>query len=49
MYEKLSKDGIKIVFTLEYAQICKRRGHVLAGIKIVDKDARYPSSKELLF
>ena len=49
LYEKASKDGVEIAFTLDYAQICKRRGHVLAGIKIVDKDARHPSSKELLF
>ena len=45
LYEKTSKDGVEIAFTLDYAQICKRRGHVLAGIKIFDKDARHPSSK----
>ena len=49
LYEKASKDGVEIAFTLDYAQICKRRGHVLAGIKIADKDARHLSSKELLF
>ena len=49
MYEKASKDGVKFAFTLDYSQICKRRGHVFAGIKIVDKDTRHPSSKVLLF
>ena len=49
--EKAEKQCVSICFTLDYAEVCSttKRGHVLAGMKIIDKDAKHPITKELLF
>ena len=48
LWEKAKTRGVEIVFTLDYAQYCKTRGHVLAGAKIVDRDAINPKDGSLL-
>lgn len=45
---KAIRCGVEVVFTLDYAQYCKTRGHVLAGAKIVDRSARNPKDGSLL-
>ena len=49
--KKAEKQSVSICFTLDYAEVCSttKRGHVLAGMKIIDKDAKHPITKELLF
>ena len=42
LLEKAVAGGVELVFTLDYAQYCKKRGHILAGCKIVDREARSP-------
>ena len=36
------------MFTLDYTQYCKTQGHVLAGVKIVDRSTRNPKGGSLL-
>ena len=49
--KKAETQSVSICFTLDYAEVCSttKRGHVLAGMKIIDKDAKHPITKELLF
>ena len=43
--------SVSVCFTLDFAEVCSttKRGHVLAGMKIIDKDATHPRTKKLLF
>ena len=49
--KKAERGSVSICFTLDFAEVCSttKRGHVLAGLKIIDKDARHPKTKDLLF
>ena len=51
LLEKAEGGSVSICFTLDFAEVCSttKRGHVLAGIKIIDKDATHPRTKEKLF
>ena len=51
LLEKAEGGSVSICFTLDFAEVCSttKRGHVLAGMKIIDKDARHPRTKEKLF
>ena len=42
--EKVKTTAVEIVFTINYAQVCStsKRGHVIAGVKIVDRDTKNP-------
>ena len=40
--------GVALAFTLDYAQYCKKRGHVLAGVKIVDRNAINPNDGTIM-
>ena len=48
LWDKAVRYGVEIVFTLDYAQYCKTREHVLAGAKIVGLSARNPKDGSLL-
>ena len=43
--------SVSVCFTLDFAEVCSttKRGHVLAGMKIIDKDATHPRTKRLFF
>ena len=51
MLEKAEGGSVSICFTLDFAEVCStiKMGHVLAGIKIIDKDVTHPRTKEKLF
>ena len=49
--KKVENQSVSVYFTLDFAEVCSttKRGHVLAGLKIIDKYTRHPRTKELLF
>ena len=48
---KAEGGSVSVCFTLDFAEVCSttKRGHVLAGMKIIDKDATHPRTKKVLF
>ena len=51
LLNKAEHGSVSVCFTLDFAEVCSttKRGHVLAGLKIIDKDATHPRTKERLF
>ena len=51
LLDKAERGSVSVCFTLDFAEVCSttKRGHVLAGLKIIDKDATHPRTKEKLF
>ena len=51
LLDKAESCSVSVCFTLDFAEVCSttKRGHVLAGLKIIDKDATHPRTKERLF
>ena len=49
--EKARTEPVEIAFTIDYAQVCSttNRGHVLAGVKIVDRDTKVPGTDTPMF
>ena len=47
LLKKAEVGSVFICFTLDFAEICSttKRGHVLAGMKIINKDRRHPKTK----
>ena len=51
LLEKAKTEPVEIAFTIDYAQVCSttKRGHVLAGVKVVDRDTKIPGTDEIMF
>ena len=51
LLDKAESCSVSVCFTLDFAEVCSttKRGHVLAGLKIIDKDTTHPRTKERLF
>ena len=51
LLEKAESKCVSTCFTLDFAEVCSntKRSHLLAGIKIINKDTKHPITKELMF
>ena len=51
LLDKAKTQPVEIAFTIDYAQVCSttNRGHVLAGVKIIDRDTKIPGTDALMF
>ena len=49
LLEKVESGYVSICFTLDFSEVCSttKRGCVLTGLKIIDKDTTHPKTKKL--